>query len=84
MMRYAQYAAAVLFALLAIALVALWVRSYTWDDMLLGSVGRAGISVESCDGVVTLMTYRNPNWTGWKLTGGPRAWLGGPFGTSHI
>jgi hypothetical protein len=71
MLRYPRYIPAVGFALLTLAFVGLWLRSYTWDDILLGTVGsNLGLQVESWDGVLTLMTYRKPDWAGWKLTGG--------------
>ena len=37
MMRYARYAAAALFALLAVGFVALWARSYFWWDLAGGN-----------------------------------------------
>jgi hypothetical protein len=60
MMRYARYAAAVLFALLAVGFVALWVRSYWWQD----HVGRwrtslPTMAVESFWGEIVLSTWHN-------------------------
>lgn len=40
MMRYARYAAAVLFALLAAGFVVLWVRSYTYSDAAEGPIAK--------------------------------------------
>jgi hypothetical protein len=39
MLRYARYAAVVVFALLAMGFVALWMRSYLWQDSMAGPVG---------------------------------------------
>jgi hypothetical protein len=52
MMRYARYAVAVLFALLAVGFVALWVRSYAWNDGIVGPIGgNHSASVSHCQGI---------------------------------
>jgi hypothetical protein len=51
MVRYGRYAVAALFALLAVALVALWVRSYWWMDYRMREVrGPFGVQVHSQQG----------------------------------
>jgi hypothetical protein len=52
MMRYARYAAAVLFALLAAGFVTLWVHSHQLHDVVSGPVGSIQISAASNRGTV--------------------------------
>jgi hypothetical protein len=53
MMRYARYAAAVLFALLAMAFVALWVRSYhRWDVLICPTPTAVVFTFQSAGGSV--------------------------------
>jgi hypothetical protein len=65
MMRYARYAAAIVFALLAVGFVALWVRSYRVRDRVEASgFGRWQIEVQSEWGVVafTVLPDDDPGW----------------------
>jgi hypothetical protein len=57
MMRYLRYAAAVVFALLAVASVGWWVRSYYWWD----STGARTVRLDSYYGS-TWMTVSDRNW----------------------
>jgi hypothetical protein len=53
MVRYARYAPAVAFALLAIAFVGLWARSYRRVDILIGPLGETrGFAMGSVNGVI--------------------------------
>ena len=55
MTRYARYAAAVLFALLAVGFVALWVRSFYWPDGYVSTIlNNRGLGVLSRQGVLFL------------------------------
>jgi hypothetical protein len=53
MARYLRIAASVYFALIAVAFVGLWVRSYYWHDGARGPIGRSyTLSVQHLFGVV--------------------------------
>ena len=54
MLRYARYAAAVVFALLAVGFVALWVRSYSHFDQAYGPIGSLPVCLSSDSGAVML------------------------------
>lgn len=69
MIRYARLAVAALFALLAVAFVALWVRSNWWMDYRIGEVrGPFGLFVHSQQGQlrIFIIEYKplpvNNNW----------------------
>jgi hypothetical protein len=65
MMRYARYAAAIVFALLAVGFVALWVRSNEWNDRIAGPVSDArSIVCNSYGGDVTI-TWLRLDRLGW-------------------
>jgi hypothetical protein len=53
MLRYVRYAAALVFALLAVGFVALWVRSYWWSDKLGGSLGSCYMVLMTNQGIVS-------------------------------
>jgi hypothetical protein len=72
MARYARYAAAVIFAFLALALVALWVRSYTIRDTLWWLTTTRGIELSSLSGHVVIISTK-PDKFG----------ADGPFKTFH-
>ncbi len=60
MIRYPRLAAAALFALLAVSIVALWVRSYWWMDYRLREVGGPfGLFVHSQQGQLRVFIVRN-------------------------
>ena len=60
MARYLRIAAAVFFALLAVALIGLWVRSYSWHDYIRYRMGAGHVGCESFDGIVMLAHFRLP------------------------
>jgi hypothetical protein len=75
MMRYARYAAAVLFTSQTVGFVALWVRSYTWGEevcfrkaaqwpalAVFSGDGRVGLTVHSPDAVgISGLHYIGPH-----------------------
>ena len=71
MTRYARYAGAVLFALLAVGFAALWVRSYkTADVTFYGSSGSLVLRIVPNRGIVTVVLLNaEPSWDerGWNL-----------------
>jgi hypothetical protein len=64
MIRYARYAAAALFALLAVGLVTLWVRSYHRADAIAGAIGERNYFWVSSNGVITAGDCHDPP-SGW-------------------
>jgi hypothetical protein len=60
MIRYARYAVAALFVLLAVAFAALWVRSYWWMDYRIRVIGGPlGLFVHSQQGQLRFFTFRH-------------------------
>jgi hypothetical protein len=73
MTRYLRIAAAGFFLLLAIALIALWIRSYTWQDEATAWLGQGQSgTAASVRGVVLIVTIRDTDQldgpTGVRLT----------------
>jgi hypothetical protein len=65
MMRYARYAASLVFALLAAGFVALWVRNYRQCDVLqYVGPGDRGLKVASCLNSVCFILTNAQGWTG--------------------
>jgi hypothetical protein len=64
MTRYARYAAAIVFALLAVGFVALWVRSYHWHDAVAGTIGS--------NSAITLTVWRHSS-AGWWVNSRSRS-----------
>jgi phosphotransferase system glucose/maltose/N-acetylglucosamine-specific IIC component len=60
MARYLRIAAAVVFALLALALVALWVRSHYWYDDIIYYARRREVEITSARGVLVCVTFPMP------------------------
>jgi hypothetical protein len=60
MMQYARYTAATLFASLAMAFIALWVRSYWYYDVLVADSGEIHIAIDAHQGsTVCYVAARN-------------------------
>jgi hypothetical protein len=60
MIRYARYVVVALFALLAVALAALWVRSYWWMDYRVREVGGPqGLFVHSQQGQLRFFVFKH-------------------------
>jgi hypothetical protein len=74
-MRYARYAAAVLFVLLAFGLVALWARSYrACDSLQYVAPGQGGVTIASHQGIQWFMFNRGDRWKdvrGWFFVSMP-------------
>ena len=61
MLRHLRFAPAAAFALLALAFVGLWVRSYYWQDIASGMAANGLWSLNALNGVVSLrVTSRLP------------------------
>src|SRR5688572_20366810 len=58
MLRHARYAAAVVFALLAVGFVALWVRSYDFLDAASGPIGKWYVFPSTIRGI-TMVEFAN-------------------------
>jgi hypothetical protein len=91
MLRYARYAAAVLFALLAMGFVALWMRSRDTADLLICPVrGQHSIGLSSDEGVICAgVSHAHPpdqtewwaiNYTDGDEDGGGFRWKRGVIG----
>jgi hypothetical protein len=68
MLRRLRYAPAVVFALLALAFVSLWVRSYTYMDGVGGPLGERFYGVATARGLLRLYLSHaslESNWGGW-------------------
>ena len=61
--RRARIAASVFFGVLAIAVLAMWVRSYSWRDVYLGpQLGGRNLLIASTNGHVTIMGKSPPSY----------------------
>jgi hypothetical protein len=67
MMRYARSALAIVFAMLGVAFVALWVRSYWSHDEITGPVGDSDLCLSSDRGVLLLGILPYDLRLGWEL-----------------
>jgi hypothetical protein len=71
MLRYARYAVAVVFALLAVGFVALWVRSYYWPDGYASTLlNSRGLGALSSQGVLFLSLTKGDGefGTAWAIS----------------
>ena len=83
MMRYARYAAAVVFALLAVGFVTLWVRSgYRWDQVNWRVNGKVFVAFNTYWGTFDVRVFINsdalPSWLASGVSSTPIAMVMNP------
>jgi hypothetical protein len=72
MLRRLRYLPAAFFALLVLAFIALWVRSYTWVDTIIGPLGEARtFSWGSVNGIFAAGVSGNSRSEEWSMQSHP-------------